>query len=85
VAAGVDVLDISGGFCGAQPPDWDEQSQGYFVPMAAAIRAETDVPVVVAGGITDPHAADRFIREGHVDLVAIGRAMLERLRSHYVV
>jgi NADPH2 dehydrogenase len=76
VAAGVDLLDISGGLSGSQPPDWDEESQGYFVPMAAAIRAEVDVPVVVAGGITDPRAADRFIRARQVDLVAIGRAML---------
>ena len=76
VAAGVDLLDISGGLCGAQPPDWDRQSQGYFVPAAAAIRAMVDVPVVVAGGITEPVAADRFIREHQVDLVAIGRAML---------
>jgi NADPH2 dehydrogenase len=76
VAAGVDLLDISGGLGGSQPPDWDRQSQGYFVPMAAAIRAEVNVPVVVAGGITDPRAADRFIREQQVDLVAIGRAML---------
>jgi len=75
-AAGVDLLDISGGLIGAQPPDWDGTSQGYFVPMAAAIRAEIDIPVVVAGGITDPHFADRVIREGKVDLVAIGRAML---------
>ncbi len=76
VAAGVDLLDVSGGLCGAQPPDWDGQSQGYFVPMAAAIGSEINVPVVVAGGITDPYAADRFIREGQVDLVAIGREML---------
>lgn len=76
VDAGVDLLDISGGLCGAEPPDWDGTSQGYFVPMAAAIRAEVDVPVVVAGGITDPHFADRIIHKGKVDLVAIGRAML---------
>jgi 2,4-dienoyl-CoA reductase-like NADH-dependent reductase (Old Yellow Enzyme family) len=76
VSAGVDLLDISGGLCGSQPPDWDGQSQGYFVPLAAAIRADVHVPVVVAGGITDPHVADRFIREQQVDLVAIGRALL---------
>ena len=78
VANGVDLLDISGGLCGAQTPDWDQQSQGYFVPMAAAVRDEVNVPVVVAGGITDALAADRFIREGHVDLLAIGRAMLTK-------
>ena len=69
-------LSYSGGLCGAQPPDWGKQSQGYFVPMAAAIRTEINVPIVVAGGITDPYAADKVIREGQVELIAIGRAML---------
>lgn len=76
VKAGVDLLDISGGLCGASMPGWDETSQGYFVPMVADIRAAVDVPVVVAGGITDPVFADSVIREGKADLVAIGRAML---------
>ena len=75
-AAGVDLLDISGGLNGSEPPGWDKTSQGYYVPMAAAIRTEVDIPVVVAGGITDPHFANRVVAEGRVDLVAIGRAML---------
>ena len=53
-----------------------QQSQGYFVPMAADIQDATQVSVVVAGGITQPEFADRVIRVGKVDLVAIGRAML---------
>ena len=76
VEAGVDILDISGGLCGAEPPGWDKTTQGYFVPLAAAIRREIDAPVIVAGGITDPRAADRFVREDGIDLIAIGRAML---------
>lgn len=76
VAAGVDLLDVSGGLIGAQTPDWDEKSQGYFVPLAADIQAAAGVPVVVAGGITNPQAADDFVRSGQVDLIAIGRAML---------
>jgi 2,4-dienoyl-CoA reductase-like NADH-dependent reductase (Old Yellow Enzyme family) len=75
-AAGVDLLDISGGLNGSEPPGWDKTSQGYYVPMAAAIRADVTVPVVVAGGITDPHFANRVVAAGQVDLVAIGRAML---------
>jgi NADPH2 dehydrogenase len=76
-AAGVDVLDISGGLCGDQTPDWDGSSQGYFVPMAAAIRAGVNVPVIVAGGITEPAYANQIVREGKVDLAAVGRAMLK--------
>jgi NADPH2 dehydrogenase len=76
VQAGVDLLDVSGGLGGAAPSDWDGESQGYFVPMAAEIQAAAHVPVVVAGGITQPEFADRVIREGKVDLVAVGRAML---------
>ena len=76
VEAGVDLLDISGGLCGSVMPDWDRISQGYFVPLAAEIRAAVNVPVVGVGGITEPQFANRLIREGKVDLVAIGRAML---------
>jgi len=75
-AAGVDVLDVSGGMCGSERPGWDGKSQGYFVPTAAGIKAAVSVPVIVAGGITDPCFADQVIRSGQADLVAIGRAML---------
>lgn len=73
--AGIDLLDISGGLCGSQTPGWDGKSQGYFVPLASAVRAAAGIPVIVVGGITDPHAADRFIRDDLVDLVAVGRAI----------
>ena len=75
--AGVDLLDISGGLIGASTPDWDGVSQGYFVPMASEIRQVVSIPVVVAGGITDPEYADRIIREGKIELIAIGRTLLE--------
>ncbi len=74
-AAGVDLLDISGGLCGSQPPDWDGKSQGYFVPLASTVRAQAGVPVIGVGGITDPHAAEGFLQTGQVDLIAVGRAM----------
>jgi NADPH2 dehydrogenase len=75
VAAGVDLLDVSAGL-GNPPSGWDDMPQGYFLPLAADIRAEVDVPVVVAGGIVDPRFADRVIRDGTVDLIAVGRGML---------
>ena len=42
----------------------------------AEIQAAADVSVVVAGGFTTPEFADRVIREGKVELVAVARAML---------
>jgi 2,4-dienoyl-CoA reductase-like NADH-dependent reductase (Old Yellow Enzyme family) len=50
---------------------------GYFIQYAATIRARVKVPVIVTGGIKEAAYADRIIRDGHADLVGIGRAMLE--------
>jgi len=69
--AGVDVIDVSGNLSGSRP---DEDEQGYFVPMAEKIKSAVDVPVIGVGGITEPAFADKIIREGKVDLVAVGRA-----------
>jgi len=71
--AGVDLLDISGGLSG----DGQGMSeQGYFVYLAQAVKKVVRVPVVGVGNITNPEYADKIIREGRVDLVAVGRAML---------
>ena len=73
-AAGGDVLDISGGLCGSRPAG--VPGPGYFGYAARAVKAAAGVPVVAVGGITDPHDADRLVREGTSDLVAVGRAIL---------
>jgi 2,4-dienoyl-CoA reductase-like NADH-dependent reductase (Old Yellow Enzyme family) len=50
--------------------------QGYFLPLAEKIKQAVKAPVIGVGGITDPAFADKAIREGKVDLVAVGRALL---------
>ena len=50
--------------------------QGYFLPLAQKIKEAVQVPVIGVGGITDPLFADQVIRQGRVDLVAVGRALL---------
>jgi 2,4-dienoyl-CoA reductase-like NADH-dependent reductase (Old Yellow Enzyme family) len=72
--AGVDVLDVSGGMGGAGGDRFAEQ--GYFVPLAEGIKKVVKVPVIGVGNITEPEYADRVIREGKVDLVALGRKLL---------
>ncbi|MFC2006662.1 NADH:flavin oxidoreductase [Chloroflexota bacterium] len=71
--AGVDVIDISGGLGGTGR---HFKEQGYFVPMAQAIKETVKVPVIGVGNITEAAYADRVIREGKVDLVAVGRLLL---------
>jgi 2,4-dienoyl-CoA reductase-like NADH-dependent reductase (Old Yellow Enzyme family) len=74
VRAGVDVLDVSGGLGGYVHPT--NQSQGFMIPAAERVKAAVPVPVIGVGGITEPEFADRVVREGRVDMVAVGRAML---------
>ena len=75
VEAGVDVVDVGGGIGGIEPPGTKEQ--GFFVPQAEAIKKATGAVVVGVGGIVDPTYADRIVREGRVDLVAVGRPLLK--------
>lgn len=74
--AGVDIIDVSGGLCGSRPAQL-EGRQGYFIPQAQQIRNVVDIPVIGVGGIREPEYADKVIREGKVDLVALGRELLK--------
>lgn len=74
--AGVDIIDVSGGLCGSRPSQLQDR-QGYFIPQAQQIKKVVDTPVIGVGGITEPEYADTVIQEGKVDLVAVGRALLE--------
>ncbi len=76
VAAGVDLVDVSGGLQGSRAAAAVARGPGWFVPYSRAIRAAVDVPVLVTGGITDPVHADSVVRSGGADLIGIGRAML---------
>jgi 2,4-dienoyl-CoA reductase-like NADH-dependent reductase (Old Yellow Enzyme family) len=72
--AGVDVIDVSGGLCGSEPKQLRDV-KGYFIPQAYEIKKAVEVPVIGVGGVTEAEYADKLIREGKVDLVAVGRAL----------
>jgi 2,4-dienoyl-CoA reductase-like NADH-dependent reductase (Old Yellow Enzyme family) len=72
---GVDIIDVSGGFCGSRPEQL-QTTPGYFVSQAHQIRAATGIPVIGVGGIRDPGYANRLIEEKAIDLIAVGRPML---------
>ncbi len=77
VKAGVDVLDISGGFCGYIPDNIDLEEQGYFHPLTSAIKEVVDIPVILTGGITDIIDGNRLIEENKSDLIGVGRAIFK--------
>jgi NADPH2 dehydrogenase len=72
--SGVDVIDVSGGLCGSEPRQL-RGVKGYFVSQANVIKRAVYVPVIGVGGITEAAYADSLIREGKVDLVAVGRSL----------
>ena len=74
--AGVDIIDVSGGMCGAEPKQL-KNLKGYFVPQAHEIKKVVKVPVIGVGGITESKYADKLVHDGTVDLVAVGRALLQ--------
>ena len=74
--AGVDIIDVSGGLCGSRP-DSLKGVQGFFIPQAQKIKTAVTIPVIGVGGITDPTYADKVVRDGQVDLVAVGRVLLQ--------
>jgi mycofactocin system FadH/OYE family oxidoreductase 2 len=49
---------------------------GYNRHLAAAIKDEVDLPVMVAGRIKDPEMAENTIAEGQADMVAMTRATI---------
>ncbi len=73
-ASGVDLLDVSGGMCGSEPKQL-RQIKGYFVSQASEIKKAVKIPVIGVGGITEADFADKLVRDGMVDLVAVGRAL----------
>lgn len=72
---GIDLLDISGGFCGYIPPNHTEQ--GYFSEVTKAIKSVVEIPVLLTGGIVDAKAANRLLENKDADLIGVGRAILK--------
>lgn len=70
----VDLIDCSSG--GAVPNAEIPHDTDYQIPAARAIRDGAGVLTGAVGRITDPVQAEAILREGHADVLFIGRAML---------
>ena len=73
--AGVDLLDISGGFNGFTVKN--RKDPGFFSDASSAIREAVHVPVILTGGVTKANEAEALLEEGAADLIGVGRAIFK--------
>ena len=78
--AGLDAIDLSRGNARSlatvyEVPPYNLEP-GFNMDNIAAIKARVNIPVIGVGRIVDPALADQLIREGKIDMVAVGRAQL---------
>lgn len=71
---GLDLLNVSVGF--TIPETNIPWGSAFLGPIAERVRREAGMPVASSWGIDDPHAANRVVADGQMDLVMIGRAHL---------
>lgn len=76
---GLDLIDASIGFSTlSSKAPW---GPGFFVPVAARLKHDVQMPVAASWCIDDPHMAEKAVAEGSMDLVLIARAHLAN--PHY--
>lgn len=73
-ARGLSFVDVSSG--ALTPQQKIEPGPGFQIPFAERIRAETQVPTIGVGLITEAEQAEAVIAKGQADLVALGRTLL---------
>jgi 2,4-dienoyl-CoA reductase-like NADH-dependent reductase (Old Yellow Enzyme family) len=73
-ARGCAALHVSSG--GVSPQQKIAVGPGYQVPFARRIKAETGLPTIAVGLITEAEQADAIVAAGDADAVALARAML---------
>lgn len=73
--SGLDAIDVSVGFSTLEAKiPW---GPAFMAPFAARVRQETGLPTSTSWYISEPEQADGLIRDGKVDLVMLGRPLLD--------
>ncbi|HEY9216322.1 MAG TPA: NADH:flavin oxidoreductase/NADH oxidase [Ancylobacter sp.] len=80
-AAGLDLIDVSIGF--STPTANIPWGPAFMAPIAERVRRETGLPAATSWFISQPEQAQALIAEGKVDLVELGRPLLENPRWPY--
>jgi 2,4-dienoyl-CoA reductase-like NADH-dependent reductase (Old Yellow Enzyme family) len=75
---GADYLHVSAGVYGSTQLTIPSMyvAPGCFVHLAEVVKQVVNIPVVGVGRIKSPELADRLLKEGRMDVVAMGRALI---------
>ena len=75
---GADYLHVSAGVYGSKQLTIPSMyvPHGCFIHLAEAVKQVVSIPVVAVGRIKSPEMADRFLKEGRADVVAMGRSLI---------
>lgn len=75
-AAGIDLIDLSGGMCLYMRKDHLES--GYFSDMSTAVKAALSIPVILTGGIKTGADTQQLLENNTADLIGAGRIMINQ-------
>lgn len=73
-ARGCSFMHVSSG--GLSPAQAIPLGPNYQVAFAAAVKAETGLPTIAVGLITEPQQAEAILAAGQADMIALARAVL---------
>ncbi|WP_306394511.1 NADH:flavin oxidoreductase/NADH oxidase [Telluria beijingensis] len=73
-ALGCDFIHVSTG--GVSPLQQIPLGPGYQVDFAARIKADTGLPTIGVGLITEARQAEEILQQGQADVIGLARAML---------
>ena len=73
-ARGCAFMHVSSG--GLSPLQQIPLGPNYQVPLADQIRAQTGLPTIAVGLVTEPEQAEAILADGQADLVALARGIL---------
>lgn len=75
--AGVDALNVNVGWHESRIPQITMSvPRGGFIHLAASIKKEVGIPVIASHRINDPLLAEKILKEGKADFVAMARALI---------
>ena len=77
-AAGIDVLHVSSGIYESMPTLLEPMrfEEGWRVYIAEDIKKVVNIPVITVGQIKTPAFAERILKDGKADFVALGRPLI---------